>query len=316
MKKVLSQFDYLKFVLAIIVIAIHTIGKENIGNIYISNIVNTIFSIAVPLFFIISSYLFFSKDTEKNVLKQKILYYIRIYIKWSLIYLPINFMAIIKQNTNIFDIMKKLFQEFFILGQGTYSWPLWYLLATVYAYILIYIIWGLKIKEQKKCIILVICSIVSIIIARIYVDSTNNIVVFFGNFRILQGIYYSCIGLFIGKYQIKVNKYILIIVCILTFGLSSFFLNEWIIDIMIVAVFMYLLLYVIVERKNSIIFRVMSMIMYYIHMLVKLFILVLLKKPNYGFDVFIITTCTSIAISILFYIFDKKFNKKISKLLF
>lgn len=53
----IDVFDVAKFIMAIMVVSIHTLGKYAIY---------PIFRIAVPLFFMISSFLFFSNSKKNN----------------------------------------------------------------------------------------------------------------------------------------------------------------------------------------------------------------------------------------------------------
>lgn len=82
-RKEIEILDVAKFVMAIMVVGIHTLGKYGIY---------PLFRIAVPLFFMISSYLFFS-DPDKcgNVicLKKFCLRNIKLYTFWFIALMPV-----------------------------------------------------------------------------------------------------------------------------------------------------------------------------------------------------------------------------------
>lgn len=59
-KREIEILDVVKFIMAIMVVGIHTLGRYGIY---------PLFRIAVPLFFMISSYLFFSNTEKRGNLK-------------------------------------------------------------------------------------------------------------------------------------------------------------------------------------------------------------------------------------------------------
>ncbi len=84
-----KRFDVLKIVLAIFILAIHTTPTDFS--------LRPLLRLAVPLFFIITSYLFFSKqnrlhsDRDKtNALKKFVRRYLKLYLFWFVVLLPIT----------------------------------------------------------------------------------------------------------------------------------------------------------------------------------------------------------------------------------
>ena len=82
-RKEIEILDVAKFVMSIMVVGIHTLGKYG---------VYPLFRIAVPLFFMISSYLFFS-DTDKCgnaiCLKKFCQSNIKLYTFWFIALMPV-----------------------------------------------------------------------------------------------------------------------------------------------------------------------------------------------------------------------------------
>ena len=133
--KVNSVFDVLKIILAMMVVLIH--GKLFINYVY------PWIRIAVPLFFVMSSYFLFSKlNKEKDDVKRKeivktfIFRNLKLYLIWFIIFLPVTI------------INKKYFVDYsFINGllnmikdiflSGTFS-SSWYIMALVEGVLIIY----------------------------------------------------------------------------------------------------------------------------------------------------------------------------------
>lgn len=82
-RKEIEILDAAKFVMAVMVVGIHTLGRYGIY---------PLFRIAVPLFFMISSYLFFS-NTEKRgnlrYLKNFCIRNLKLYIFWFVVLMPV-----------------------------------------------------------------------------------------------------------------------------------------------------------------------------------------------------------------------------------
>jgi Acyltransferase family len=120
--------DFLKFMLAIFVVGIHTVvlkGKFP----YLSHIlVEGIFRIAVPIFFIINGYYFYSSVKNLNSLKNWLQRVLVLYAFWMLFYLPYYF-----PNSSSFLDLKYFFLNI-IVGFR----QLWYVSAMLGAGIITY----------------------------------------------------------------------------------------------------------------------------------------------------------------------------------
>lgn len=133
-KEVIKGFDLTKFVLSFFVVAIHT---ELFGE-YIYPIVR----IAVPLYFIISSYIFFEnlkgKDSkEKNqILKKYIRRNLLLYLFWFIVLLPITIIE-----KGYFSMGRLGLVKFLInLTVGSTFYASWYIMAQVEAILLLYLL--------------------------------------------------------------------------------------------------------------------------------------------------------------------------------
>ena len=114
--------DVTKFVLAIMVVGIHTLGKYGIY---------PLFRIAVPLFFMISSYLFFSNSEKRgNIrsLKKFCIRNIKLYCFWFIVLMPVFLpMGGYLTGNLLFNVFKLIIKVFF----GSTFTASWYISALV-----------------------------------------------------------------------------------------------------------------------------------------------------------------------------------------
>ena len=93
-RKYIIGFDILKFLMAIVIISLHA-GISKVFSIPVSTFISNFQGLAVPVFFLLSSFLFFEKlscsqpSTSKNLwqFEKRILY---LYLLWSIIMIPIT----------------------------------------------------------------------------------------------------------------------------------------------------------------------------------------------------------------------------------
>ena len=126
MKKTAS-FDIAKFICAFLVISIHTYPLLGIHPTLNLILVSGIARIAVPLFFVISAYFFFQHTDENYVMKylKKIG---KLYLIWSLIYLP--FYLLQNSHNGLVIMVVRYLRNFFFLGS---HYHLWFLPALMFA---------------------------------------------------------------------------------------------------------------------------------------------------------------------------------------
>lgn len=170
-----------QFILSLVVVAIH-VEPINITNGVILRLWDSFRTLAVPFFFLISSYFFsrkyfFNNEKENNILiKNKITKYLKLYLIWNAIYLPITLYGII-HNEHDYGIEKTIYMciyRLFIEGHQFYSWPLWYLMSLTYSFI---ILWIVKRLFRKDKFIYIIALIDFIILFAIHILIENK---FFG----------------------------------------------------------------------------------------------------------------------------------------
>lgn len=325
--------DVVKLLMAICVIALHTHPLEGINNIIVSSIYSAIVRQAVTFFFITSGFLLFfkfDKDlyAEQNVAKLKKFFikFLKLYIFWHLIYLPITVYGFVAKDYSVLKSIAVFFRNIFFVGEQWFSWPLWYMLSTIYAVIFLIVMIKYKVKEKKIYLLAGIIYIGAIIFTEIVncketFSGVLNIIVsiatnVFSNGRVFTGIGIFTIGMIFGRYNDKFivyNKNILIIVWILlTCILAIIQLTEIIIipDILNILCSCVLFLYVksfykIVEEDKYDIYRKTSTVYYFTHMIWyfigSLIIFGFDVEERYGFIPFlwtmILSTITAIIIN-------------------
>ena len=141
-KKNYNGIDAAKFVCSLLVIAIHIsplgADKNQLLTYLNYGIQKYIARIAVPFFFISSGYFLFKKTSiqeyEINHAKKYIIKILRLYLLWTLIYMPISIYAIVKDNEGILHGIWEYSRNVLFVG----SYPhLWYLRALIVATIII-----------------------------------------------------------------------------------------------------------------------------------------------------------------------------------
>ncbi|MFR9239386.1 MAG: acyltransferase family protein [Clostridium baratii] len=133
MNKQNNCMDLSKFILSICIVSIHT--KFLNGYIY------PWVRIAVPIFFIFSSYLFFKKienksfEEQNNILKGFIIRNLKLYVCWFIILLPITLYVRKYFFNGIIQGIYDLFHDIFF---GSTFLASWYIISSIIAVILIF----------------------------------------------------------------------------------------------------------------------------------------------------------------------------------
>ena len=134
--------DVCKFVMAIMVVALHVQPLLDIsadGNFYLSG---GITRLGVPYFFMASGFFLFKKFPAGVLDRQKIGLYcrrlIKIYLAWAAVYIPMIGYEILKNPSHVKGVLSVL-KNFLLNGSVVYH--LWYLYASVVAVWGIYFLW-------------------------------------------------------------------------------------------------------------------------------------------------------------------------------
>lgn len=219
--------------MAVFVISIHTIDFH--ADTFFGKMVRYLVDNAVPFFFITSGYLLYANTSmgERKTVEDKLLAEIKRMIKlygiWTIIYLPITIFA--SPQTTFVKAFFRFLRNLLFRGENIFSWPLWYLLSSIYALSFLYIV--IHFLNFKKVLVytsaggalllIYICDYLShsteikgtvLLVAQKAVRYTIT------DGRIFTGIFYIVLGLAIAEYQAYINlvinkrQYLLWIGCI------------------------------------------------------------------------------------------------------
>ena len=146
----LDILDLTKFILSFFVVGIHTLGKYAFS---------PVSRCAVPLFFIISSYLFWSRLdglNDKKIILKFILRNAKLYLFWFIVFLPYILVKGRYQQGNILINFIKLLGKILLGSTFTASW---YIAALTIGVLIVY--FSTKIFNQN--IVLIVCLLIYIL---------------------------------------------------------------------------------------------------------------------------------------------------------
>lgn len=142
------DLDLAKLLMAFLVVEIHTRPLSGIPA--AEFIVRGIDVLAVPFFFIASAFLCFrglkgehfaTADSRGSVRVRKTTgRLLRLYLTWTVIFLPVTVFCDVLQGRGLLWSVASFIRGTLFVGHNLYSWPLWYLLASVIAFALVYLL--------------------------------------------------------------------------------------------------------------------------------------------------------------------------------
>lgn len=230
--KTYNSIDVMKFILAILVICIHTNPLQDVMPLINYGICQFLARIAVPLFFMASGFFLFLKmdfcKLDVLRIKKYILHVFRLYIIWSIIYIPLIYEDVMLKSSNInYNIASEI--NNIIMG-GSYL-HLWFLKALVSASILSAVFLLFKISKKNIIKVLIFLYAIALIehsyygiykyvindyeVISILISEWSNVIV-----TCRDGICFGAIFFFLGacisqnvkknKMSIKYTKYMII----------------------------------------------------------------------------------------------------------
>lgn len=324
----LYAIDVVKYLMAFCVIAIHTLPLKNGHNEVLIKFFNTGVSIAVPFFFLSSGYLIarkFSGNKKSNLflIDKQIKKLLQYYIIWTLIYLPLTIYGFIQSGDGLKKSCGLFFRNLVFQGENYYSWPLWFLLSSIYGFIIFRFIVKYSKAFNMWCTI-AICIFVAFYFTTDYLITVNVndaglrlIAVLLektvGKGRMFSGTFYILMGALIAECDFSMkNKRLAVIFGVLY--LVTAFSGFGLMKILMCISFFAFVLFIRVEKHNGRYFRRTSTIMYYTHMLFFFLLKLLFKQDMYGFMGFMVC---SVMTNIMAYVLNTaryKNNKWITTL--
>ena len=153
-KKIISGLDVMKFMMAFLIVDVHVHGSNITPPILQEYVIYPIEGMAVPAFFVISSFLFFRKARYADGQLEKILHFLKrlsiLYLFWCVVWSPIIYIQ-----KDYFHPMSSLLplyimRDFFFGNMFDASWFLGALLVGVP------LVWGLSRLLKKDVLVLII----------------------------------------------------------------------------------------------------------------------------------------------------------------
>lgn len=154
--------DILKILMAICVVSIHTLPAGWFINPTARLVYDFLCASAVPFFFVSSGFLLAQKiesrslsdpNPQLTVITASLKKFAKMYLLWMLIYSPLALWDLIHSNRGFVKGVLVYLHGFFLVGEHYNSWPLWYLLSTVYGLCFLWVL--SKRKTPLKHIVLV-----------------------------------------------------------------------------------------------------------------------------------------------------------------
>lgn len=327
-KKDFKGIDFIKFIMAILVVAVHTHPFEGLNDNIFTQHWKVILRLAVPYFFIASGFLLFSKVNKLHdkasqlaKIKQYIIKIIKLYLSWTIIFLPITIWYFATNDSSIFMDFLQFIKGVILMGQNHYSWPLWYLLSMIYSLLLIYF---LIYKNQTFSSILVVsaCVFLISILMNFIINSESSydlilvlrklIKYALGSGRLFLGMLYIMIGGLFVDYKIRFSKEI----WVLLFSIGLIFQYF---KVPFVSPFLFVLLPTVIFHislnmdlkilKHGYFFRKSSTVMYFTHMIIFFLYTLIFKEFRYfGWDAFLISILIPIMLTPIIIRNEKKYN--------
>ena len=141
------DLDVVKLLMAFLVVEIHT--RPLMGFPFAERIIEGIDVIAVPFFFLASAFLCFRGLDEASFadkalpgaarVRRTIGKLLRLYLTWTVLFLPVTIFGSVIHGDGLVHALAIFARGMLFIGENYYSWPLWYLLASVVGFALVYI---------------------------------------------------------------------------------------------------------------------------------------------------------------------------------
>ena len=135
-RKNYNNIDLFKFIMALVVVAIHT-GPFAAAGPLINRIWTPLSQLAVPFFFLSSTFLIGDRNPTPEALlpalRKQTRKIAKLYLIWTAAYLPLTVYHFITAGYSVPAALRSFLQGTLFIGENFNSWMLWYLLSALYA---------------------------------------------------------------------------------------------------------------------------------------------------------------------------------------
>ncbi len=309
-----AGIDWLKLSLAFMVVGLHSQLFYDVNALIGYLAVNGIFRLAVPIFFVINGFYFYSAIINEKFnpwLKRAF----RLYLFWMLIYSPywISYQGL--SISTLYYFMRDV-----LVGY----WHLWYVAGMIGAALILYLIRG--VKNKWLFIIPVLCFVIGTVFQYISAHSIlkNTVLApFFQGSLLHRNFLFFAFPFFYAGYVINKNAFhekiskrlagnisILGVIALLLEAGANFFQNaksfNLYFSLPIASIFIFIYCYKLNFRGNSKNIALLSSAIYFVHVLfLNIFKLFLEVSPTY---LFVLVSAVSLLISWLLVLINRRFK--------
>lgn len=320
-KRNLNGLDLFKLIMAAMVVAIHTRPFDALKSRTLYYVFDTATELAVPYFYMASAYLLFLKAEKSGLqtVKDYIFRMVKLYILWEVIYLPLALYGYIRDGMTIGQTALVYIREFFITGEHFYSWPLWYILYTVYAAAFVYLLlrcgmrhWQVLAAAAAVYVFTqtaLYAEIVSVYEPNSAKDMLVKVIARGRNFA--APLYFS-VGMCAAKYNFRINKKICALLLLPAFAVSVLLIHP---PVRLPLFVLWFMLSISLELPDCRVYKYMrraSTTVYFAHMLVfYLWTYIVSEYYCYGVKGFAFTLAGSLVIAVAEIVIKQKRRSRI-----
>ncbi len=323
-----NSIDLVKFIMAFAVIAIHTCPLNHCKNEIVLAIYDNIVNLAVPFFFLASGYLLSKKITFSDevediyVIKKYMWKILKMYLLWMAIYTPISIYHTLEMQISFTQAIREYLQGLIFIGQQYNSWPLWYLLSTLYTLGIIIILIKLKTSINGLLVMSFIFSIISIGISGMvniqdaskWIEIVQKIISYtVYNGRIFRGMIFLPVGIYLGHKKQHAKRWGMIMIAgfILNCVVKNFVVSSYLLIFTSIGFFEVIANLDLKEHPAYYMCRKMSLILYLIHMYIwSIYYKVVYGVKTHGWDSFIITSVLGCVLAFAYLKFKDGYQRK------
>ena len=313
-KSEFQMIDVFKFIMSFVVVAFHTNPLADSQNELWMRLFIMVADLAVPFFYISSG--FFLKENKLDSYLVKIL---KMYCVWTLLSFPLTIYGYMLSGNGIVSCILSYIKYFLFVGKLYNSYHLYYLLALIYAVVIIKVL--LKMNKPKWLfgVAFILYSMNMFMQhAGEYIDNGGilnkiiNVYQFvFNKGGVFTGMIYIVIGMIIARRKIIINKpfCILGIIACEIFKVYLGDIADAYILILESALFFQIIVGISVLKLNYTVYlRQLSTVIYLVHLIVfSFYTILIIHQPNVlGAKSFLVTAIFSLAIAVLLRKLEKK----------
>jgi hypothetical protein len=323
-----KTIDVFKFVLAFFVIAIHVKPDYYWESQLVKNAFAQILLLAVPFYFMSSGFLIASKFSDdpvsnQNVIKKQLKKVMILYIRWEIIYLPLTLYGMSKGREPISSRILDFIRRLLFVGELYNSWHLWYLLACIYAFVILLAVVNRPLSKLRYSLVFVtvLLGVITICIDLInysHIDSLNSLIIvrsLIGNTiissRVLQGGIFIPVGMLLYYYSLDTTATSVLVFVLFIFDMlvGNLFISK-LVSTLYIVLFFNLIMKIRTGLNNSLILRKLSSTIYFIHMYVWTIVyMIFYHRQSFGTGIYLSVSIISTVIAFIWHQLKKAFNK-------